>query len=277
MSSENHLTIRDYFNRLKANGNRLRKASFASRTNSDRNAQFAQIFKTFRSERWPERMKEIETKSKGLTAIDYLANPFRAENRFNTRLRPVSSERQITAEKTERFNAQTASAGIQTAGFSMRAPLGQMNADLKALIPPDSKSYQGSGGSPAVAKINRSVQKAAERYNLPPELIKAVIKAESNFQVDAISTAGAQGLMQLMPQTARELGVKNPFDIDQNIDGGVRYLRKMLDSFGGNIKLALAAYNAGPAALEKYGGEIPPYEETNRYIHRVLKFFKQMV
>ena len=80
--------------------------------------------------------------------------------------------------------------------------------------------------------------------------------------------------MQLMPATAKALGVRNPFNIDENIDGGARYLRQMLDSFGGDVKVALAAYNAGPGAVEKYGGRIPPYQETERYINRVLEFSK---
>jgi soluble lytic murein transglycosylase-like protein len=105
-------------------------------------------------------------------------------------------------------------------------------------------------------------------------LIKGVIRAESNFQVDAVSRAGAQGLMQLMPGTAKELSVTRPFDIDQNIDGGTRYLRKMLDSFGGDVKLALAAYNAGPGTVRKYAGNVP-YQETTQYINRVLRFSEQ--
>ena len=88
-------------------------------------------------------------------------------------------------------------------------------------------------------KIEKSIHKAASKYNLPAGLIKGVIRAESNFQVEAVSRAGAQGLMQLMPATAKELGVTKPFDIDQNIDGGSRYLRKMLDTFNGDVKQAL--------------------------------------
>ena len=102
-----------------------------------------------------------------------------------------------------------------------------------------------------------------------------LIRAESNFNSQAVSTAGAQGLMQLMPATAEELGVKNPFDIDQNVDGGTRYLRKMLDKFGGDIKMALAAYNAGPGTVERYQGNVP-YRETKRYVNRVLRFSRRM-
>jgi hypothetical protein len=119
--------------------------------------------------------------------------------------------------------------------------------------------------------IKDTVQKAAAKYNLTPELITAVIRAESNFEVSAVSSAGARGLMQLMPATAKELGVKNPFDIEENIDGGTKYLRKMLDRFGGSVRKALAAYNAGPGTVLKYNGRVP-YPETRQYVKRVLRF-----
>ncbi|MGD2024132.1 MAG: lytic transglycosylase domain-containing protein, partial [Desulfobacterales bacterium] len=123
--------------------------------------------------------------------------------------------------------------------------------------------------------IDQNVQKAAAKYDLSPDLIRGVIRAESNFEVKAVSRAGAQGLMQLMPATAKELGVHNPFDIAQNIDGGAKYLRQMLDRFGGNIRKALAAYNAGPGTVIKYKGRVP-YPETRQYIERVLRFSRQM-
>jgi hypothetical protein len=119
--------------------------------------------------------------------------------------------------------------------------------------------------------IDRSVSRAAAEHELPQELIMGVIKAESDFQVRAVSPAGAQGLMQLMPATARELGVKNPFDIKENIEGGVRYLKKMLHIFKGNLVQALAAYNAGPQAVKNHQGRIP-FQETRLYVKRVLSF-----
>lgn len=119
--------------------------------------------------------------------------------------------------------------------------------------------------------VERSIRQAAARYNLSPELIRAVILAESGFNARAVSPAGAQGLMQLMPETASELGVADPFDIRQNIDGGARYLRQMLDRFGGRLETALAAYNAGPGAVEKYDGRVP-YAETRDYVRRVMRF-----
>ncbi len=124
------------------------------------------------------------------------------------------------------------------------------------------------------ALIQAGIQKAAAQYNLPSELIQAVIRAESNFEVRAVSPAGAMGLMQLMPATASALGVKDAFDIEQNIDGGARYLRRMLRQFNGDLKLALSAYNAGPGTVAKYNGHVP-FSETQAYVARVLRYVRQ--
>ena len=112
---------------------------------------------------------------------------------------------------------------------------------------------------------------AAKEFNVEPALVKAVVAAESNFDARAVSPVGAQGLMQLMPQTARAMGVDWPFDPRDNLKGGVRYLRAMLDRFD-DTKYALAAYNAGPEAVDRYGG-IPPYRETREYVQKVLRFY----
>ncbi len=112
-------------------------------------------------------------------------------------------------------------------------------------------------------------QTAAQKYNLPVNLLKAVAKVESGFDADAVSSCGAQGVMQLMPGTAASLGVENPLDAEQNIMGGAKYLSQMLDRYDGDTKLALAAYNAGSGNVAKYGG-IPPFKETQAYISKVL-------
>jgi soluble lytic murein transglycosylase-like protein len=112
----------------------------------------------------------------------------------------------------------------------------------------------------------------ASKYSLDPDLVKAVIKAESNWNPHAVSPKGARGLMQLMPATANELGVYNSFDPEDNIDGGSRYLRHLLEKFNGDLRLALAAYNAGPARVEK-NNSIPAIPETVQYVRRVMSLY----
>jgi len=118
----------------------------------------------------------------------------------------------------------------------------------------------------------------ADRYSrahhLSPALVKAIIRAESNGNRYAISRKGAKGMMQLMPFTSKRLKVNDPFDPVENIEGGVKYIKELLGTFGGNVVHAVAAYNAGPAAVRKYGG-IPPYQETRVYVKRVLDYYRQ--
>jgi soluble lytic murein transglycosylase-like protein len=122
------------------------------------------------------------------------------------------------------------------------------------------------------AQIDALVQQNASTWQVEPALIKAVIANESGFDANATSGAGAQGLMQLMPATAASLGVRDAYDPAQNVAGGTRYLRGLLDRFGGDKRLAIAAYNAGPGAVEKYR-DIPPYRETRNYVQNVLASF----
>lgn len=118
--------------------------------------------------------------------------------------------------------------------------------------------------------VRQHIQVAATRFGVDRNLVDAVAWQESRYNPRALSTAGAMGVMQLMPGTARQLGVYNPHDVEQNVAGGTAYLRQQLERFGNNVPLALAAYNAGPGAVMKYGG-IPPYRETQDYVRQIMQ------
>ena len=192
------------------------------------------------------------TKSAGLSIADYLKQ--RKANSspsmvFNTTFKngffANNYKYQIDADQTGSMGDTSGNDVVGTTNTATRNPTTEKN------------------------QINRSIQNAAKKYDLPAKLIHSMIQAESGFQPDAVSPVGAQGLMQLMPATARDLGVNDPFDVEQNIDGGAKYIRQMLDRFDGDIKLALAAYNAGPGTVARYNGDVP-YRETRQYVQRVL-------
>lgn len=191
------------------------------------------------------------TENQGLTIQDY-------------RHKPVSATRQ--------------------APLSVPSDLAEMSSDVQNTVSakstPDNQkpTVAASAGEYSTIRrqIDRAVSIAARKYGLSAELVQSVIRHESNYNPEAVSQAGARGLMQLMPGTARELGVTDPFDICQNIDGGSRYLKKMMDQFDGDLRKALAAYNAGPGTVRKYGG-VPPFSETRNYVHKVISSAGEVV
>jgi hypothetical protein len=121
-------------------------------------------------------------------------------------------------------------------------------------------------------EIDDAINKAAERHAVDPNLVRALVKVESNFNPNAVSRKGAMGLMQLMPQTARQMKLTNPFNPEENIDAGVRHLKDLLDSYGGDVRLSLAAYNAGAGAVARSAG-IPHYAETRNYVKRITQIY----
>ena len=128
--------------------------------------------------------------------------------------------------------------------------------------------YPSSGHRPSAQEIDTFIEQAAARHKVDPNLVRAVIKVESNFNPWAVSKKGAMGLMQLMPETARQLKVNNPFDPQENVDAGVRHLRTLLDNFGGDVRLSLAAYNAGETAVLRHAG-VPNFSETRNYVKQI--------
>jgi soluble lytic murein transglycosylase len=127
---------------------------------------------------------------------------------------------------------------------------------------------------PAASWMNGYVDRVSRANDLPPALVHAIIKAESNGQRKAVSPKGAKGVMQLMPFTSKRMQVADPFDPIENIEGGIKYIKELLVAFEGDLTNTIAAYNAGPAAVRKYGG-VPPYQETRLYVRRVMDLYRQ--
>jgi hypothetical protein len=206
-----------------------------------------------------EKQRSARAGQSGLSIQDYFARPVTARHRVAPDS-PVPGEIKHTAFITPQ------------AGTPAHPPASPV---VSAPAPPRTAAGQARNADVDVqSRIEAGITRAAQRYDLPGALIRAVVQAESGFRVRAVSPAGAQGLMQLMPGTAKEMGVADPFDIEQNIDGGSRYLRSMLDRFDGDVRLALSAYNAGPGTVAKYDGRVP-YAETRNYVDRVLRFARR--
>src|SRR5688500_18715608 len=193
------------------------------------------------------------------------------ERRYNDR----RSLERGTTDRRSRAGRRRVRTAVLAAAMSS-APLAR---PMVALLPPAPKAKPNIDVSaeyiavPANQAYDDIIEEAAAKYEMDANVIRAVMQAESAFHPYVVSRAGAGGLMQLMPDLAEEMGVNNAFDPRDNIMGGVRYLKRLLDYHGGNIDLALASYNAGPGNVERYGG-IPPFEETRNYVKTIKQILK---
>jgi len=160
---------------------------------------------------------------------------------------------------------------VPTNGAVMRAARSAAS-EVNTYLDGKTQRHQAVGHGFTQQDIDAAIDAAAARHHVDPSLVRSVVKVESNFNPNAVSRKGAMGLMQLMPATARSLNVVNPFDPEQNVDAGVRHLRKLLDSYGGNVRLSLAAYNAGSGAVARSEG-VPHFRETQDYVRRITSLY----
>ena len=260
------LTINDYFNKagMHLQHNRISRQVVGKMPS--KNSDFKQLLKGLSSDK-----NQSSDTVNGLGLSDY--------RKHAIKVRPTISLKETLTHtpEIEKNTATKTESEKNTPSISDTIDKNKLKIDPNSsteMTNTQNTDKNSENGTSERQNIDSLIQKAADKYNLTPKLISAVIKAESDFNADVISRAGAQGLMQLMPETAKELGVTDPFDVEQNIEGGVRYLRQMMDQFKGNVRLALAAYNAGPGAVQRYQG-IPPYQETIQYVQKVLKFSLQ--
>jgi soluble lytic murein transglycosylase-like protein len=160
---------------------------------------------------------------------------------------------------------------VPTSGAVMRAARSAAS-EVNTYLDGKAQSHQTLNRAFTQQDVDAAIDAAAARHNVDPNLVRSLVKVESNFNPNAVSRKGAMGLMQLMPSTARSLNVSNPFDPTQNVDAGVRHLRELLDSYGGNVPLSLAAYNAGSGAVARSAG-IPHFRETQDYVRRITNLY----
>ena len=191
------------------------------------------------------------------TELSYWSN---AEQRWKP-VRPAS----LKAMRSARAIASEVSSYIES-----HPRLDSAAAKVKGKLAAQDPNYSNAAGDRSVsaAAIDRYIDEAAARHHVDPNLVRALVKVESNFNPRAVSPKGAMGLMQLMPETARKYDVRNPFDAAQNVEAGVRHLKGLLENYGGDVSLSLAAYNAGEGAVQRSRG-IPPYTETRNYVKRI--------
>ena len=203
-------------------------------------------------------------------AEDSSQRPTRSESQFFYWSTVEKRWKPVAPASPRALRSARAVAGEVSSYIESRPQLGTGKTHVSGELAAQDPNYSQAAGNRSVSAgaIDHYIDEAAARHHVDPNLVRALVKVESNFNPRAVSSKGAMGLMQLMPETARMYAVRNPFDAAQNVDAGVRHLKGLLDNFKGDVSLSLAAYNAGQGAVERNRG-IPPYTETRNYVKRI--------
>lgn len=219
--------------------------------------------------------REIPAKELESLFLNYMLHTMQQAGRalFDEESSPTDTYMDMATEQLATLFAENGGIGLQGLIEERMTPAEEIPLDRS--IASIDRMDRMRGSKQPIEHFDASIRQAAQEFDLPRDLIGAVILAESGGDPSAVSPAGARGLMQLMPETGEEMGMSDPFDPEANIRAGSKYLKRMLDLWDGDLKLALASYNAGPANVSRYGG-IPPFRETRTYVDRVLANFEQM-
>ena len=208
-----------------------------------------------------------------LARINYLESSLNSLQNIDMRLNPAETQ---TTQKAENNDFQSVlESKIEEAKKSDIVPAKEISEEIKVEKKDAVNLKSKIDLLSQASNIDEIVETFSQKYEVDSDLIKAIIKQESNFNEKATSKKGAMGLMQLMPQTAKSLGVENPYNPWENVEGGVKYIRELLNKYDNDEQLALAAYNAGPGAVKKYGG-IPPYKETQNYVKNIMETYTKV-
>ncbi|MGD9974823.1 MAG: lytic transglycosylase domain-containing protein [Desulfatirhabdiaceae bacterium] len=273
MTLKTGMTVEDYIRKTSTTYRSVSVSRVKKQPDSASDTQFSGILSTFQKPAPTTEKKSF----KGLSIVEYLARPVSARverqpDATGKIQKKVGESAQLKTPESDKAASQPPQANpSKPEGISNRQNAGVLKTDTKPDIGIQKKDVAAidNSFSSGNAHIDSAIDQISEKYGLPSDLIHSMVQVESNYKVNAVSPAGAQGLMQLMPDTAKEMGVTHPFNIRQNIEGGARYLKKMLETFNGNMKKALAAYNAGPATVKRYNGDVP-YPETRSYVKRIM-------
>lgn len=273
MTLKTGMTVEDYIRKTSTTYRTVTVSGEKKQPDSASDTQFSGVLSTFKKPAPTTEQKSF----KGLSVVEYLARPVSARverqpDAAGKIEKKIGESTQSKTPESDKAASQPPQANpSKPEGTSTRQNDGVFKTDTKPDIDIQTKDVSSidNSFSSGNAHIDSAIDQIAEKYGLPSDLIHSMVQVESNYKVNAVSPAGAQGLMQLMPATAKEMGVTQPFNIRQNIEGGARYLKKMLETFNGNMKKALAAYNAGPGTVKRYNGDVP-YPETRSYVKRIM-------